>query len=95
MSDTPIQLRWDNNGQALKGDFVLIGNLRKVGGSLINVSNPAHTNRPTMNASAATLQIPSHSSCLRVKWAGLYWAAPVQMSNHTNSNIKHVKIKLP
>jgi len=95
VSDTPIQLRWDNNGQALKGDFVLIGNLRKVGGSLINVSNPAHTNRPTMNASAATLQIPSHSSCLRVKWAGLYWAAPVQMSNHTNSNIKHVKIKLP
>ena len=62
VSDTPIQLRWDNNGQALKGDFVLIGNLRKVGGSLINVSNPAHTNRPTMNASAATLKIQSHSS---------------------------------
>jgi len=94
VADTPIKLRWDNNGQAIKGDFMLIGNLRKVGGNLINISDPSHGNRPTMNASAATLRISSPSSCLRVKWAGLYWAAPVQMGNN-DVRKRQVKFKLP
>ena len=56
-----ILLRWDNNGQAVRGDFVQIGN---------------HGN------GSATLKISGHSSCLRVKWAGIYWASTGGMGRH-------------
>ena len=72
-----ILLRWNNNGQALRGDFVQIGNHR------------------TGSSTAATLNISSHSSCLRVKWAGLYWASTGSMNDQNNDATYKAKFKMP
>jgi len=72
-----ILLRWNNNGQALRGDFVQIGN------------------HWTGSSTAATLNISSHSSCLRVKWAGLYWASTGSMSDQNNDATYKAKFKMP
>jgi len=72
-----ILLRWNNNGQALRGDFVQIGNHR------------------AGSSSAATLNISSHSSCLRVKWAGLYWASTGSMGDQSNDATYKAKFKMP
>ena len=71
-----MSLRWNNGGQAVKGDFIQIGNIR-------NFSTEAQ--------SSATLKVPTHSSCLRVKWAGLYWSAYVPIGDRHNSRIEQVK----
>jgi len=78
--DTPISLRWNNNGQALKGDFVQIGNH--------HFGNNA--------TSSATLKISSASSCLRVKWAGLYWASTSSGgADHTSDAVNKIDFKVP
>ena len=79
-NNTPVSLRWNNGGQAVKGDFIQIGNIR-------NFSTEAQ--------SSATLKVPTHSSCLRVKWAGLYWSAYVPIGDRHNSRIEQVKFKMP
>ena len=79
-NNTPISLRWNNGGQAIKGDFVQIGNIR-------NFSTDAQ--------SSATLKILSPSSCLRVVWAGLYWTAYVPIADRHNPKIEKVKFKMP
>ena len=77
-TNTPIKLRWDNNGSSIKGDFVQIGNHRN-GGS----------------ESTSTLKIPVTSSCLKVKWAGLYWVSTLGIADRNNPNINKVQFKLP
>jgi len=79
-NNTPVSLRWNNGGQAVKGDFIQIGNIR-------NFSTDAQ--------SSATLKVPTHSSCLRVKWAGLYWSAYVPIGDRHDSRIEQVKFKMP
>ena len=100
---TPINKppRWDNNGQTLKGDFVQIGNFRKdlqggTGFPMID-AGAGVTNKPTQSCSAATIKIPSASSCLRVKWAGLYWVSTLNNNNSAAnaSKIRTVKFKVP
>ena len=102
---TPINKppRWNNNGQTLKGDFVQIGNIRK---NLRQSGMPTFPmedagagvgNKPTQSCSAATIKIPSASSCLRVKWAGLYWVSALDNNNSAAnaSKIRTVKFKVP
>ena len=69
-----ILLRWDNNGQAVRGDFVQIGN---------------HGN------GSATLKISGHSSCLRVKWAGIYWASTGGMGRQGDNSTYNATLRLP
>ena len=69
-----ILLRWDNNGQAVRGDLVQIGN---------------HGN------GSATLKISGHSSCLRVKWAGIYWASTGGMGRQGDNSTYNATLRLP
>ena len=44
---------------------------------------------------SATLKIAGHSSCLRVKWAGLYWASTGSMSRQGDDSTYTATFKLP
>jgi len=94
-----IQKRWENGGQTLKGDFIQIGNFRKNAFASIYAqidAGPGVGNKPTSNCSAATLKVPgATSSCLRVKWAGLYWASSLDVSRQNTAAIERIKFKVP
>ena len=43
-----------------------------------------------------TLKVPgATSSCLRVKWAGLYWASSLDVSRQNTAAIERIKFKVP
>lgn len=93
-----IALRWDNNGQVVNGDFVMVGNFRKNirgGGFSLIDAGAGVTNKPTQSCTAATLKIASPSSCLKVKWAGLYWGSSIDVSRQADAAKRKVKLKLP
>lgn len=106
-----FNVRWNNGGADVKGDFTMIGNnsMTKRG-----YGNRAYSDKgsngggdmefvdidgdnSTFQSSSATLKISSDSpQCLKVKWAGLYWGSYYRNSSAmTQGDSDQVKLKLP